>query len=51
VITDTGAVAECEAMIGRHVGEAVAALAAAPVTGEARDALADLAVAATARDG
>jgi len=49
VITDTGAVAECEAMIGRHVGEAVAALAAAPITGEARDALADLAVAATAR--
>jgi geranylgeranyl diphosphate synthase type I len=51
VITDTGAVAECEAMIGRHVGEAVAALAAAPITGEARDALAGLAVAATARDG
>jgi geranylgeranyl diphosphate synthase, type I len=51
VITATGAVAECEAMIGRHVTEAVAALAAAPITGEARDALADLAVAATARDG
>src|SRR5215467_14920579 len=50
VITDTGAVAECEAMIGRAVAEAVAALAAAPITGEARDALADLAVAATARD-
>jgi geranylgeranyl diphosphate synthase type I len=51
VITDTGAVAECEAMIGRHVAEAVAALAEAPITGEAKDALADLAVAATARDG
>ena len=50
VITDTGAVAECEAMIGRHVAEAVAALAAAPITGEARDALAGLAVAATARN-
>jgi geranylgeranyl diphosphate synthase, type I len=51
VITDTGAVAECESMISRHVAEAVAALAAAPITGEARDALGDLAVAATARDG
>jgi geranylgeranyl diphosphate synthase type I len=51
VITDTGAVAECEAMISRHVAEAVGALATAPITGEARDALADLAVAATARDG
>jgi geranylgeranyl diphosphate synthase type I len=51
VITDTGAVAECEAMISRQVGEALAALAGAPITGEARDALADLAVAATARDG
>ena len=50
-ITATGAVAECERMIGRHVGEAVAALAAAPITGEAREALAELAVAATARDG
>jgi geranylgeranyl diphosphate synthase, type I len=51
VITETGAVAECEAMISRHVAEAVAALASAPITSEARDALADLAVAATARDG
>ena len=50
-ITDTGAVAECERMIGRHVSEAVAALAGAPITGEAREALAELAVAATARDG
>ena len=51
VITDTGAVVECEAMISRHVAEAVAALAGAPITGEASSALADLAVAATARDG
>jgi geranylgeranyl diphosphate synthase type I len=51
VITDTGAVAECEAMISRRVGEALAALAGAPITAEARNALADLAVAATARDG
>jgi geranylgeranyl diphosphate synthase, type I len=50
VITGTGAVAECEAIISGHVTEAVAALAAAPITSEARDALADLAVAATARN-
>jgi geranylgeranyl diphosphate synthase type I len=51
VITDTGAVAECEAMISRHVSQAQAALAVAPVTSEAREALAELAVAATTRDG
>jgi geranylgeranyl diphosphate synthase type I len=50
-ITGTGAVAECERMISRHVSEAIAALDGAPMTGEARDALAELAVAATARDG
>jgi geranylgeranyl diphosphate synthase type I len=50
-ITGTGAVAECERMIGRHVSEAIAALDSAPMTGEAREALAELAVAATARDG
>ena len=50
-ITATGAVAECERMIGGHVSEAVAALDGAPLTGEAREALAELAVAATARDG
>jgi geranylgeranyl diphosphate synthase type I len=50
-ITATGAVAECERMIARNVGEAIAALAGAPVTAEAREALAELAVAATARDG
>jgi geranylgeranyl diphosphate synthase type I len=47
--TGTGALAECEVMIGRYVTEAVAALDSAPVTAEARTALADLAVAATAR--
>jgi hypothetical protein len=38
-------------MIARHVSEAIAALDGAPMTGEARKALAELAVAATARDG
>jgi geranylgeranyl diphosphate synthase type I len=50
-ITATGALAECERMIGRHVSDAIAALEAAPITGEARGALAELAVVATARDG
>jgi geranylgeranyl diphosphate synthase type I len=50
-ITGTGAVAECERMIGRHASEAITALEDAPMTGEARQALAELAVAATARDG
>ena len=47
MITDTGALAACEAMIGEHVAEAVAALGQAPITDEARAALAELAVAAT----
>jgi geranylgeranyl diphosphate synthase type I len=50
-ITATGALAECERMIGGHVSEAIAALAGAPITADAREALAELAVAATARDG
>jgi geranylgeranyl diphosphate synthase type I len=50
-ISGTGAVTECERMIGRHVSEAIAALDGAPITGEEREALAELAVAATARDG
>lgn len=49
-ITGTGALAECERMIGRNVSEAIAALDGAPMTSEAREALAELAVAATARD-
>ena len=50
-ITASGALAECERMIGRHVSEAIAALEDAPIIGEARGALAELAVVATARDG
>ncbi len=49
VITETGALAECEQMIGRNVARALGALDGAPITPEARDALAELAVAATAR--
>lgn len=51
VITDTGALAECEQMINRNVARALGALKKAPITTEARDALAELAVAATARHG
>ena len=49
VITGTGALAECEAMIDRNVKDALAALDSAPITAESKSALADLAVAATAR--
>jgi geranylgeranyl diphosphate synthase, type I len=49
VLTDTGALAECEQMIGSSVAEALAALEDAAVTEEAKRALAELAVAATAR--
>ena len=49
VITATGALAECEAMIDRHVKEALAALETAPITAESKTALAHLAVAATSR--
>jgi len=51
VITDTGALATCETMISQHVADAMTALAQAPVTDEAKTALAELAVAATARHG
>jgi len=51
VITDTGALAACEAMIGERVAEAVAALGQAPITDDAKTALAELAVATTARQG
>ena len=50
-ITGTGAVAECERMIDRYVSEAIAALDGARMTGEAKEALAALTVAATARSG
>jgi geranylgeranyl pyrophosphate synthase len=49
VITKSGALAECERMIDRHVAKAHAALAAAPIPREVKNALAELAVAATAR--
>ena len=51
VITDTGALAECEQMISVNLKEALSALDGAPVTSEAKSALADLAIAATARAG
>jgi geranylgeranyl diphosphate synthase type I len=51
VITDTGALAACETMIGQHVAKAVAAVGRAPVTDEAKTALTELAVTATARHG
>jgi geranylgeranyl diphosphate synthase type I len=51
VITETGALARCERMISDNLSEALAAAAAAPITAEAKAALAELAVAATTRDG
>ena len=47
LLADTGALAECEAMIERYVTEALAALDEAPVTAAARAALAELAITAT----
>jgi geranylgeranyl diphosphate synthase, type I len=49
ILTATGALAECEAMIGSSVAEALAALEDAPIAPAAKGALAELAVAATAR--
>jgi geranylgeranyl diphosphate synthase type I len=49
VITGTGALAECESMITTKVAEALAAAEAAPIAGAAKDALTELAAAATAR--
>lgn len=51
VIENTGALAECEQMISVNLKEALSALDGAPITAEARSALADLAIAATARAG
>jgi geranylgeranyl diphosphate synthase, type I len=51
VITQTGALAECEQMISVNLKEALSALDGAPITSEAKSALADLAIAATARAG
>ena len=49
VITDTGALARVEGLVDELMGDALAALRAAPVTAEAREVLEQLAVAATAR--
>jgi geranylgeranyl diphosphate synthase, type I len=49
VITDTGALAECETLISASVKEATAALDGAPIPDEARVALTELAILATAR--
>lgn len=49
VITDTGALAECETLISASVKEAISALDGAPITEPARQALIELAVLATAR--
>jgi geranylgeranyl diphosphate synthase, type I len=49
ILTGTGALAECELMIDASVAEGLAALDGAPMSGGARLALAELAVAATAR--
>lgn len=49
VIVDTGALAECEEMIDRNVTAAIGALASAQMAGLAKEALAELAFAATAR--
>jgi geranylgeranyl diphosphate synthase type I len=50
VLLETGAVAECEALIGASVKEAVAALDGAPITEGAKAALGALAVMATDRE-
>ncbi|HWH30018.1 MAG TPA: polyprenyl synthetase family protein [Mycobacteriales bacterium] len=49
VITDTGALDRVEALVASLLDDALRALEAAPVTEEAREVLAELAVAATAR--
>jgi geranylgeranyl diphosphate synthase, type I len=49
VLTETGALAECEQMIRRSVREALAALVDAPFPDEAKTALAELASTATDR--
>jgi len=51
VLTDTGALAECERMIRGSVREALAALADAPFTDGAKTALAELAATAVDRAG
>jgi geranylgeranyl diphosphate synthase type I len=49
IIVDTGALDACEMMISRYAADASKALASVGLTAEAREALAELTVAATAR--
>ncbi|MFI7634752.1 polyprenyl synthetase family protein [Nonomuraea sp. NPDC049400] len=49
IIDGTGALQECEDLIGDYLSKALSALDDAPVTAEARAALAELAIAATSR--
>ncbi|MEV4394615.1 polyprenyl synthetase family protein [Nonomuraea sp. NPDC049607] len=49
IITDTGALRECEDLIAGYLADALTALDEAPVTAEARTALTELAIAATSR--
>lgn len=49
IIDETGALTACEDMIKEYLDTALASLEGAPITAEARTALADLAVAATSR--
>jgi geranylgeranyl diphosphate synthase type I len=51
VLTETGALAECEQTISSSVRQALAALTEAPFTEDAKKALAELAVTATDRAG
>jgi geranylgeranyl diphosphate synthase type I len=51
IIVETGALTACEDLIESYAAEASEALRVAPITLEARDALAELAVAATLRRG
>jgi len=50
ILVGTGALAECELMIGSSVAEALRALEDAPITSPAKLALAELAVIATSRN-
>ncbi|MGR6921609.1 polyprenyl synthetase family protein [[Actinomadura] parvosata] len=49
IIEDTGALQECEDLIGDYLSQALSALESSPVTPEARKALTELAIAATSR--
>ena len=51
IIRGAGALRACEELIERYVSEALTALTDAPVTAAAKDALAELALAATSRTG